>query len=152
LRFPLSDNANQKKERRIMLQTNPTYLPTTFPFIDIALREQPTEEERFARLQKRLAPMFRRVFFNPQAPRTVIVVPSLSFDARELAKISGIHHYEERMLCLLMLLQLPRTRIVYITSQPINEAIVDYYLHLLPGIPGQHARRRPPANSAGPPG
>jgi hypothetical protein len=125
-----------------MLQTNPTYLPTTFPFIDIALREQPTEEERFARLQKRLAPMFRRVFFNPQAPRTVIVVPSLSFDARELAKISGIHHYEERMLCLLMLLQLPRTRIVYITSQPINEAIVDYYLHLLPGIPGQHARRR----------
>ena len=27
------------------------------------------------------------------------------------------------------------TRLVYVTSQPIAEPIVDYYLHLLPGVP-----------------
>ena len=46
------------------------------------------------------------------------------------------------MLCLLMLLRLPRTELVYVTSQPIHPAIIDYYLHLLPGVPARHARRR----------
>ena len=99
-------------------------------------------EQKFAAIQKRLSPMFETVFPDPLAPRTVIVVPSLTMDAEELNKISGIHYYEERMLCLLMLLQLPRTNLIFVTSQPVHEAIIDYYLHLLPGIPGYHARRR----------
>jgi hypothetical protein len=37
---------------------------------------------------------------------------------------------------------MPRTRVIYITSTPISESIIDYYLHLLPGVPGLHARRR----------
>jgi hypothetical protein len=37
----------------------------------------------------------------------------LSLDAEVL--ITGVHHYE-RMLCLLLLLRLPRTRIIYLTS------------------------------------
>lgn len=65
------------------------------------------ELRRFARIQERLAPLFRRVFPYPRAPRTVVVVPSLSLDAEELAKISGVHHYEERMLFMLMLLRMP---------------------------------------------
>jgi hypothetical protein len=71
-----------------------------------------------------------------------MVVPSLSLDAEELTKISGVNHYEERMLCMLMLLRMPRTHLVFVTSQPIATPIVDYYLHLLPGVPFQHARRR----------
>lgn len=59
-----------------------------------------------------------------------------------MAKVSGVAHYEERMLCLLMLLRMPRTRVIYVTSTPISPTIVDYYLHLLPGVPGDHARRR----------
>ena len=101
-----------------------------------------TVEEKFAKIQQRMTPLFEHVFPDPLAARTIIVIPSLSFDAQELAKITGIHHYEERMLCLLMLLQLPRTNLIYVTSQPIHDAIIDYYLHLLPGIPGYHARRR----------
>ncbi|WP_420631648.1 peptide ligase PGM1-related protein [Candidatus Leptofilum sp.] len=101
-----------------------------------------TIEQKFATIQKRMAPMFETVFPDPLAPRTVIVIPSLTMDAEELNKISGIYHYEERMLCLLMLLQLPRTNLIFVTSQPVHEAIIDYYLHLLPGIPGYHARRR----------
>ncbi|MFZ1397931.1 MAG: peptide ligase PGM1-related protein [Candidatus Promineifilaceae bacterium] len=101
-----------------------------------------TVEQKFAKIQRRMATLYEHVFPNPQAPRTVIVIPSLTMDASELEKISGIHYYEERLLCLLMLLQLPRTNLIFVTSQPIHDAIIDYYLHLLPGIPGHHARRR----------
>ena len=101
------------------------------------------EERRlFAALQQRLPGMFERIFDHPQAPRTVVVIPSLSLDPEVLAKVPGIHYYEERLLCLLMLLKMPRTRLVYVTSQAIHPAIIDYYLSLLPGIPGKHARRR----------
>ncbi|MCA9901268.1 MAG: hypothetical protein KC433_23945 [Anaerolineales bacterium] len=101
-----------------------------------------TVEQKFAIIQKRMAPMFETVFPDRLAPRTVIVIPSLTLNPEELAKISGIHYYEERMLCLLMLLQLPRTNLIFITSQPVHHAVIDYYLHLLPGIPGYHARER----------
>ncbi len=100
------------------------------------------ELAEFARLQERLRPLFERVFPNPRAPRTVVVVPSLSFDWDVIEKITGLPHYEERLLCMLMLLRLPRTHIVYLTSQPIAAPIVDYYLQLLNGVPSGHARER----------
>jgi hypothetical protein len=102
----------------------------------------PEERRAFAELQRALAPMYRRVFSDPMAARTVVVVPSMSLDGEELAKLVGAPHYEERLLCMLMLLRLPRTRLVYVTSVPIAPSIVDYYLHLLPGVPVSHARRR----------
>jgi hypothetical protein len=100
------------------------------------------ELERFDRLQRSFPAMYRQVFSDPKAPRTIVVVPSMSLDTHELAKIEGVLHYEERMLCLLMLLKLPRTEVVYVTSRTVDPAIVDYYLHLLPGIPAAHARSR----------
>jgi PGM1 C-terminal domain len=100
------------------------------------------ELARFAALQEKLEPLARKVISNPRAPQTVVVVPSLTMDVEELAKIPGSHHYEERMLCMLMLLRLPRTHVIYVTSQSIATAVVDYYLHLLPGIPLRHARSR----------
>ena len=101
-----------------------------------------SEADRFRKAQARLAQSFRDGFHDPNAPRTVVIVPSLSLDEQVLARIAGVHHYEERMLCLLLLLRMPRTRVIYLTSTPIPEAIVDYFLHLLPGIPAQHARAR----------
>jgi hypothetical protein len=100
------------------------------------------ELRRFARIQERLAPLYRRVVSEPRAPQTVVVVPSLTLDPDELAKISGVHHYEERLLCMLMLLRMPRTRLVFVTSQQVPNATIDYYLHLLPGVPLRHARNR----------
>jgi hypothetical protein len=41
-----------------------------------------------------------------------------------------------------MLLRMPRTRVIYVTSVPIDSIVIDYYLHLLPGITGYHARQR----------
>ena len=139
-------------------QPAPTDVPRPSP-LDVPLRPPPDrpvepadrpagpadlswERQRFAELQRGLGPLFARVFSDRLAEQTVVVVPSLSLAPEELAKLRGSPHYEERMLCLLMLLRLPRTRVVYVTSQPVAATIVDYYLHLLPGVPVEHARRR----------
>jgi len=100
------------------------------------------ELAKYHELQARLSQTFDEIFDNSNAPRTVLIVPSLSLDQEVLAKISGVHHYEERMLCLLLLLRMPRTRVIYVTSTAISETVIDYYLHLLPGVPDLHARRR----------
>lgn len=100
------------------------------------------EIDRFARLQLHFARLYQDIFDNPAAPRAIVIVPSLSVDQQVMASISGVHHYEERMLCLLLLLRMPRTHVIYVTSTPISETVIDYYLHLLPGVPSLHARRR----------
>lgn len=100
------------------------------------------ELEAYARLQARVPGLFRALSTYPRTPQTVVVIPSLSMDRRELAKISGVWHYEERMLVNLMILRQPRVKMVYVTSQQIDPVIVDYYLSMLPGVPISHARRR----------
>src|ERR687889_439736 len=119
---------------------------TSTPVPVAGVPEMGTAEElgRFARIQERLKPLAERLVADPRAPQTVVVVPSLSLDAEELAKISGVHHYEERLLCMLMLLRRPQTNVVFVTSQQVSTAIIDYYLHLLPGVPLRHARGRLP--------
>jgi hypothetical protein len=62
---------------------------------------------------------------------TLLVIPSITFPSPELRKIVGIQFYEERMLCMLLLLSHPRLRVVYVTSLPIDSFIVDYYLSFL---------------------
>ena len=61
----------------------------------------------------------------------IVVLPSISFAEPELRKISGITFYEERMLFALLWLRDPQMEIVYVTSMPVDEAIVDYYLTFL---------------------
>jgi hypothetical protein len=100
------------------------------------------ERHAFEALQRGLAPMFSRVFSDARAARTVVVIPSMSLDREELAKLPGATRYEERFLCLLMLLRLPATHVVYITSEPVAPPIVAYYLGLLSGVDPADARRR----------
>jgi hypothetical protein len=71
---------------------------------------------------------------------TVVVLPSLSFPVAELRKIVGIGYYEERLLFLLLLLRRPEVRIVYLTSMPVEEAVVRYYLGFLPDPAGARDR------------
>jgi len=103
-----------------------------------------SDEERlaFQDIQQRFHHQFEKIFPDKLAPRTVVILPSLSLDQDILAKVKGAVHYEERMLCLLMLLRMPLTKVIYVTSVPIADSIIDYYLHLLPGITGHHARKR----------
>ena len=93
-------------------------------------------------LQQRFVEQYAQIFSNDLAEKTVVVIPSLTLDQKILEALQGAQFYEERLLCLLMLLRMPRTRVVYVTSMPIDEIIVDYYLHLLPGVTGFHARQR----------
>lgn len=127
-----------------MSSTVLTDAPVGPPFAEPGhpLPGSPEELRTFAALQRGLAPMFRRVFPDPGAARTVVVIPSMSLDHEELAKLAGASHYEERFLCLLMLLQLPATRVVYVTSEPVEPAIVDYYLRLTPRVDPREARSR----------
>ncbi len=112
------------------------------PASDIGAPVTVDEIARYRDRQVQFSRSFRALFDDPSLPRTVLIVPSLSLDQDVLAKITGVHHYEERMLCLLLLLRMPRTRVIYVTSTPISDTIIDYYLHLLPGVPEVHARRR----------
>jgi hypothetical protein len=100
------------------------------------------EKEVFKRLQERLRSHFDLVFSDKLAPCTVVVIPSLTMDQEILSRISGINHYEERLLCMLLLLRNPRTNVIYVTSETVDPVIIDYYLHLLPGITGHHAKQR----------
>jgi len=102
----------------------------------------PEELAAFAALQSRLPALFRDVFADPNEPRTIVIVPGLSMDGEVLAKVVGGLHYEERQLAMLMLLRLPNTRLVFVSSTPIEPAIIDYYLGLLPGVSREDARRR----------
>ena len=102
----------------------------------------PNEQPAYAKLQSALPALFDKIIPDRTAPRTIVVVPSMSVDPEMASGIAGVHHYEERMLGMLMLLRLPRARLIYLTSQPISETIIDYYLHLLQGVPAQHARAR----------
>lgn len=105
--------------------------------------DEASESARFRRLQEGLTRQFAELFPDPEKPRTVLVLPSLSLDGDVLARIPGVSHYEERLLCLLtLLLRMPRTRAIYVTSEPLAESVVDYFLHLLPGVPHRHARQR----------
>ena len=102
----------------------------------------PEEREKFMLLEARLPALWREIHENPDAPHTSVVVPSLSFDLEEVKKIEGAPCYEERQLFSLMRLRHPAARVLYVSSQPIHPEIVEYYLHLLVGVPASHARRR----------
>lgn len=97
---------------------------------------------RFKSLQAGFSKQFQEVFPDMHANKTIVIVPSLTMDQEILQKINGHVFYEERLLCLLMLLRMPRTKVIYVTSVPVDPVTVDYYLHLLPGISGFHARQR----------
>ena len=71
---------------------------------------------------------------------TIVVVPSATFALAELQKIVGIARYEERLLCMLLWLRKPGLRMVYVTSLPVDPAIVDYYLGFLPDPEGARDR------------
>ncbi|HMU09723.1 MAG TPA: peptide ligase PGM1-related protein [Ferruginibacter sp.] len=100
------------------------------------------EMQEFEKIQQGFANQFEQFFPDNLAHKSIVVIPSLTLDKEVLAKVDGALHYEERLLCLLMLLRMPRAHVIYVSSTPIDPVIIDYYLHLLPGITGHHARER----------
>ncbi len=95
----------------------------------------------FDRLQAQLPEVWTAM--RRDDPReSVVVVPSMTLD-RVVEGTGGMSQaLEERFLFFLLLLRQPRLRMVYVTSQPINPLVVDYYLSLLPGVIPGHVRSR----------
>ena len=104
--------------------------------------EQSERAEEFRHLQMQLRDRWPTTELFDQSDADILVIPSLSLDQRELLKIEGCDHYEERLLFSLIRLQNPRNRLIYVTSQPLHPSVIEYYLQLLPGIPFSHARDR----------
>jgi len=110
--------------------------------VDLPIAGSAEEISQFKKIQASFPEQFVKAFPDKLAPKTVVIIPSLTMDQEILSKIKGITHYEERLLCFLMLLRMPRTHVVYVTSMPVDPVIVDYYLSLLPGITAHHAHQR----------
>jgi hypothetical protein len=98
------------------------------------------DQAAFDALQAKLVPLWSSIDHLNTDEQTIVVVPSADVDIELTA--SELQAYEERYLFLLFLLRQPNARMVYVTGQPINPEIVDYYLDLLPGVIQSHARRR----------
>lgn len=98
--------------------------------------------ERFRSLQAQFRSHWQEADLLEPDDCDILVIPALSIDQRELQKIEASQYYEERLLYTLIGLRNPKTRLVYVTSQPIHPSIIDYYLQLLSGIPYAHARDR----------
>ena len=100
--------------------------------------------QTFAELQERFRQIWPSVTLRSlgDVERTVVVVHSISFDVPDQL-IPVFPAYEERFLCLVLsLLRAPRSRVVYVTSQPIHPRILDYYFGLVPELDTDEARAR----------
>ena len=97
----------------------------------------------FAELQARFREFWPTVTLRAiDVERTVVVVHSISFDVPDQL-IPVFPAYEERFLCMVLsLLRAPRSRVIYVTSQPIHPRVLDYYFGLVPELDTREARAR----------
>jgi pheganomycin biosynthesis PGM1-like protein/ATP-grasp domain-containing protein len=105
---------------------------------------QRVPDAAFAELQAKLRGFWPTVTLRSigDIERTVVVVHSISFEVPEQL-VPVFPAYEERFLCLVLsLLRAPRSRVVYVTSQPIHPRVLDYYFGLVPDLDTPDARSR----------
>lgn len=114
-------------------------MPTAPPSARLTVAE---EIAAFDRLKPRLKDLWQSVFPRDDQHYTSVVVPSLTLDPGELARLPGVNFLEERLLFLLIRLRNPHAVMVYVTSQPIHPKVLEYYFQLLAGIPASQAQAR----------
>ncbi len=103
-----------------------------------------TEPERYAafdRLQEAMPDVWAAMR-RQLDDESVVVVPSISLEHTTATSGTLVQATEERALFLLLLLRQPRLRMIFVTSLPVAESVVEYYLGLLPGVIPSHARAR----------
>lgn len=101
-------------------------------------------EQTFAQLQAQFRSIWPTLTLRSlgDVRRTVVVAHSISFDVPDQL-IPVFPAYEERFLCLLLsLLRAPKSRVIYVTSQPIHSRVLDYYFSLVPELDTPEARSR----------
>jgi hypothetical protein len=101
-------------------------------------------DAEFAELQAKLREQWPKLTLRSigDVERTMVVVHSISIDVPDHL-IPVFPAYEERFLCLVLsLLRAPRSRVIYVTSQPIHPRVIDYYFGLVPELDTAEARSR----------
>jgi PGM1 C-terminal domain len=101
---------------------------------------RPERARRFAELQRAMPRAWAAACAGREGG-SVVVVPSRGVDKWHETP-AETQAYEERLLCLLLLLRQPGLHVVYVTSMPVAPAIVDYYLSLLEDVAADDARAR----------
>src|SRR5919109_319756 len=95
-------------------------------------RSAPETSDEFQILQGRLAAMWpqigARLTADTHGQHTVLVIPSITVDVEFTT--AALKAYEERMLCMLLLLRDPDVHVIFVTSEPVHAEIIDYYLQL----------------------
>jgi len=101
------------------------------------------DREAFARLQQQLVPMWPLMGFRPgDGERTLVVVSSVSVNLPAHMALL-LPAYEERYLYQVLVSAMgARSRAVYVTSQPLLERMVDYYVGLIPNADRSDLRSR----------
>ncbi len=100
--------------------------------------------QTFAELQAQFRNIWPTVTLRSigDVERTIVVVHSISFEVPDQI-IPVFPAYEERFLCLVLsLLRAPKSRVIYVTSQPIHPRVLDYYFSLVPELDTPEARSR----------
>ncbi len=87
------------------------------------------QADRFRDLQLTLRDRWKTIELFDNSDADILVIPSLSIDQRELQKIEGCEHYEERLLFSLIRLQNPRT--ISISAIVPSICIVRFYFYCL---------------------
>ena len=80
--------------------------------------------------------------FNHDDYEDLLHIPSITIPKDYLGRIPGCLLYEERLLCFLLHLNNPNNKVFYITSMPVSQSIVEYYLSLLTQVSPEEARKR----------
>ena len=92
--------------------------------------------QRFAELQQRLAGAVAAADADREQS-AIVVVPSRRVDKWHESP-AETRAYEERLLCMTLLLRRPNLHLVYVTSEPVAPALVEHWLSLVPS--GARAR------------
>ena len=130
LRWHRSEQARAAGHVRPLVRALPR--PTAHP-------AEAWREEQFARLQQRLAAT--TTVGRGAMRRSVVVLPSRSVD-RWHEPPAETRSYEERLLTFLFELHDPALELTYITSLPVAQRTIDYYISLLPRRLRLSARKR----------
>ena len=98
-------------------------------------------EATFAALQRRLRPFESTDDPTSAEERTVVGIPSTNLGLELLHRhATDLPALEERWLYLAFALRRPRVRVVVVTSLPVREEVLEYYLRLMPAA--REARSR----------
>ena len=129
-----SNNSSTTKSRSNMACCSKIIAPIRSDYVTIAAASKRGKSRGLHSFRKQIIHQNSLLCGHTDTQRgtnTIVVIPSIDLDGDELKRICpNIEFYEERQLYHLLLLSDPSFRVVFLSTHPICEDIVRYYLTL----------------------